>query len=123
MVVLPLYSSIDRVRLKIEPALSPMGVWMGDRQEWCAVHRADMDGVRVGPWVLHRMTSTIADIEPLQLFHLESDPAEKNNLAFSRPAVRALLEALLARQQPAGAAPPAPDDVVRDSLRTLQYLR
>jgi len=47
MVVLPLYSSIDRVRLKIEPVLSPMGVWMGDRQEWCAVHRADMDGVPV----------------------------------------------------------------------------
>ena len=40
IVVLPKYRSIDVDTFKLEPYLSPMGVWMGDTQEWCAVYRA-----------------------------------------------------------------------------------
>ncbi len=47
IVVMPLYSSIDRARHKLTPCLAPMGIWMGDTQEWCAVHKADMGGVTV----------------------------------------------------------------------------
>jgi starch synthase len=37
IVVLPKYSSIDVDKFDIKP-LQTMGVWMGERQEWCAVH-------------------------------------------------------------------------------------
>ncbi len=37
IVVLPKYASIDAGRWAIEPFLSPLGVWMGDTEEWCAV--------------------------------------------------------------------------------------
>lgn len=40
VIILPLYGSIDRRKYDIRPWLSPMGVWMGDREEWCVVHRA-----------------------------------------------------------------------------------
>ncbi len=47
IVVMPLYSAIDRAHHRIEPVLGPVGVWMGNCQEWCTVHRADMGGVPV----------------------------------------------------------------------------
>lgn len=48
IVIMPLYGSIDRSRFNIQPILSPMGVWMGDTQEWCSVHGTNNpDGVPV----------------------------------------------------------------------------
>jgi starch synthase len=43
--VLPLYSSIalNRGRFGIEPFQHSMGVWMGNVQEWCSMHRAFTD--------------------------------------------------------------------------------
>ena len=46
IVVLPKYSSIDAKRWGIEPFLSPLGVWMGDAEEWCAVFTATHANVR-----------------------------------------------------------------------------
>lgn len=37
IVVIPRYSQIDGARHKLRLALSPMGVWMGNAEEWCAV--------------------------------------------------------------------------------------
>lgn len=47
IVVMPLYASIDRKRHGIRPIIGTMGVWMGNCQEWCSVHQADMGGVPV----------------------------------------------------------------------------
>ena len=46
IVVLPKYASIDAGRWAIEPFLSPLGVWMGDTEEWCAVFTTTFAGVR-----------------------------------------------------------------------------
>ena len=47
IVILPLYAFIDRQSFGLKPFLSPLGVWMGDNQEWCAVFAAEKDGVLV----------------------------------------------------------------------------
>ncbi len=47
IVVIPKYASINTARYGIEWAHGPMGVWMGDRQEWCAVHRVERDGIAI----------------------------------------------------------------------------
>ena len=39
IVVMPRYGQIDRHKHASEPFFQQMGVWMGDRQEWCAVQR------------------------------------------------------------------------------------
>ncbi len=39
IVVMPKYRSIKTDKFNIRPFLSPMGVWMGDTEEWCAVHK------------------------------------------------------------------------------------
>jgi starch synthase len=44
IIIMPLYRSIDRQKYKLEPWLSPMGVWMGDQEEWCAIYRCDHEG-------------------------------------------------------------------------------
>ncbi len=44
IIIMPLYGSIDRHKFDIQPWLSPVGVWMGDREEWCAVHRTWHEG-------------------------------------------------------------------------------
>lgn len=46
-VVIPKYSLIDYTHHHLQPFLNPLGVWMGNHQEWCAVHVADNDGVPV----------------------------------------------------------------------------
>jgi len=47
IVVMPFYSLIDRDRYRIKPFLAPMGVWMGDSEEWCSVHSTDETGFPV----------------------------------------------------------------------------
>lgn len=39
-VVMPKYASINSSKFQLEPFHSPMGVWMGNHEEWCQVHRA-----------------------------------------------------------------------------------
>jgi starch synthase len=38
IIIIPLYGSIDRDRFNLQPVLSPLGVWMGDTEEWCSVY-------------------------------------------------------------------------------------
>jgi len=40
IVILPKYGRIDAQKFELELAHSPMGVWMGDSEEWCAVYQA-----------------------------------------------------------------------------------
>ncbi len=47
IVVMPKYSSIDEKKFGLRPFLSPMGVWMGNTQEWCGVYAANNDGIPV----------------------------------------------------------------------------
>jgi starch synthase len=47
IVVMPRYSMINGDRYSLRWFHGPMGVWMGDTQEWCAVHTAENDGVPV----------------------------------------------------------------------------
>ncbi len=44
IVVMPKYRSIDVETHDLTPFLQPMGVWMGNTEEWCSVDRAEMDG-------------------------------------------------------------------------------
>jgi starch synthase len=46
-VILPKYAQIDYARHGLQPFLSPLGVWMGDGQEWCAIHQTRNRGVPV----------------------------------------------------------------------------
>ena len=46
IVILPKYASIDARRWGIEPFLKPLGVWMGDTEEWCAASGTTFAGVR-----------------------------------------------------------------------------
>jgi starch synthase len=39
IIVIPLYGEIDRGKYHIEPVLDLLGVWMGNTDEWCRVHR------------------------------------------------------------------------------------
>ncbi len=43
IVVMPKYRAIDAVRYQVRPFLAPMGVWMGNTEEWCAVHTTTQD--------------------------------------------------------------------------------
>jgi starch synthase len=45
IVVLPGYSAIDGARFGLRPFLAPLGVWMGDAEEWCGVRSATWEGV------------------------------------------------------------------------------
>ena len=46
IVILPKYASIDASRWPMEPFLSPLGVWMGHTEEWCAAFTATFAGIR-----------------------------------------------------------------------------
>jgi starch synthase len=45
IVILPKYASIDYVRYSLRPFLTPLGVWMGEGQEWASVHTTQWEGV------------------------------------------------------------------------------
>jgi starch synthase len=48
IIIMPLYRIIDRNKFQINPFLAPIGVWMGGKAEWCAVHKTtNEDGVEV----------------------------------------------------------------------------
>lgn len=47
IVVLPKYALIDERRHDLRLYLSPMGVWMGNTEEWCSVYRTENEGVPV----------------------------------------------------------------------------
>ncbi len=46
-VVIPKYSLVDYNKYRLQPHLGPMGVWMGNQEEWCSIHIADNEGVPV----------------------------------------------------------------------------
>ncbi len=46
-IVMPLYGSIDIRRFDAQICLEPMGVWMGNTEEWCSVHKTESNGVTV----------------------------------------------------------------------------
>ncbi len=41
IVILPRYAAVDGFRYGFKPFLSPMGVWMGNAEEWCSVQVAE----------------------------------------------------------------------------------
>ncbi|HWQ15971.1 MAG TPA: glycogen synthase GlgA [Roseiflexaceae bacterium] len=47
IVVMPKYEQIDYVRYGLNPTMGPLGVWMGNTQEWCQMHLAVHEGVPV----------------------------------------------------------------------------
>ena len=48
IVVMPMYRAIDIEKFNIQLYLSPMGVWMGDAEEWCGIHNTkNPDGVPI----------------------------------------------------------------------------
>lgn len=47
IIILPKYSTIDAQRFGLQHYLSPLGVWMGNTQEWCTVYTTDLAGVPV----------------------------------------------------------------------------
>lgn len=44
--ILPKYAAIDAARWQLQPFLSPLGVWMGTEEQWCAVHTTSHAGGR-----------------------------------------------------------------------------
>lgn len=40
IVIMPKYRDIDTQKYNLQRYLSPLGVWMGDSEEWCTVHSA-----------------------------------------------------------------------------------
>lgn len=46
VVILPKYSSIDGARWGLRPFINPLGVWMGDSEEWCGSFTETSAGVR-----------------------------------------------------------------------------
>lgn len=46
VVILPKYSSIDDARWGLTPFINPLGVWMGDCEEWCGSFTETYSGVR-----------------------------------------------------------------------------
>jgi starch synthase len=47
IVILPKYSSIDTRKHKLQFFLSPLGVWMGNAEEWCATYTTSLEGVPI----------------------------------------------------------------------------
>jgi starch synthase len=45
IVILPRYTALDK-SWNLTPFLNPLGVWMGDREEWCASFTSTVYGVR-----------------------------------------------------------------------------
>ena len=47
IVILPKYALIDSLKYQLRPFLSPLGVWMGEKEEWATVHFSDNEGVPI----------------------------------------------------------------------------
>ncbi|NTU80973.1 MAG: glycogen synthase [Chloroflexales bacterium] len=47
IIILPRYAAIDAEKYGLRPFISPLGVWMGDTQEWCATQTASYGGIPV----------------------------------------------------------------------------
>lgn len=47
IVIIPKYSFVDYIRYGLQPFISTLGVWMGNVEEWCSVHKCENDGVPV----------------------------------------------------------------------------
>lgn len=47
IVIIPKYSSIDTIHFGLQPFMSPLGVWMGNTEEWCSVHVSKRDGLPI----------------------------------------------------------------------------
>ena len=45
IVILPKYSHLDAAKFDLRPFLNPLGVWMGNTEEWCAVETLTHAGV------------------------------------------------------------------------------
>jgi starch synthase len=45
IVILPTYSQIDAAKFDLRPFLAPLGVWMGNTEEWSAVQTTTYAGV------------------------------------------------------------------------------
>ncbi|MBI5501772.1 MAG: glycogen synthase [Deltaproteobacteria bacterium] len=45
LVVVPKYAAIDTARWGLRSTVAPLGVWMGNREEWCAAHQTVHDEV------------------------------------------------------------------------------
>lgn len=45
IVILPKYSHLDAAKFGLRPFLNPLGVWMGNTEEWCAVETLTRAGV------------------------------------------------------------------------------
>lgn len=43
IIIMPLYQVIDRIKFRIQPVIAPMGVWMGEKVEWCTVQSTTND--------------------------------------------------------------------------------
>jgi len=41
ILILPKYAAIDEKQFALTPFLSPLGVWMGDGEEWCAAYKEE----------------------------------------------------------------------------------
>ncbi len=54
-VVMPCYRIIDRNRFGLHLRLAPMGVWMGDSEEWCAVYEATGPGGVIVYFIEHQL--------------------------------------------------------------------
>jgi starch synthase len=47
VLILPKYTAIDAQHWDLRPFIGPVGVWMGDKEEWCSSFTAAVSGVRV----------------------------------------------------------------------------
>jgi starch synthase len=47
IIILPKYAGIQAAQFDLRPTLGPLGVWMGNGQEWCAVYTAETGRVPV----------------------------------------------------------------------------
>lgn len=83
-----------------------------------------MDGVEWRGWSLQRTLASRAEFrQPMELYHLQEDPGEAHNRVYEMPEVRLLLQQLLLGRTPVRPGPQADPDQVRNSLKSLQYVR
>ncbi len=47
IIILPRYAGVDVLKHRLRPFMSPLGIWMGNTQEWCAVFAGENEGVPV----------------------------------------------------------------------------